>query len=155
MNTPETKQIEHPLPGIGCDIHGRKISVETLEKSLKPTMDELVFLVRQWGIDKGITGPDGKGTLYAQAKKMMEEANETMEAVTCYNRTTLNCNQLEMDYDKPEIIDGIGDTAVTLILLAEILGTPFEQCLQTAYDVISKRTGKMVGGTFVRDKEGA
>jgi hypothetical protein len=41
---------------------------------------------------------------------------------------------------------------VTAILLAEMHGFSTEECIQSAYDVISKRTGKMIGGQFVKDK---
>ena len=40
-------------------------------------MKELIENVLQWGIEKGITGPTGKGTILGQADKMIEEANET------------------------------------------------------------------------------
>lgn len=104
-------------------------------------MNELIQNVLQWGVNKGITGPDGKGTRYGQADKMLEEADETYCAV--------------QDGDLDEVKDGIGDTVVTLILLAEMYGWSLEECLQQAYYVISKRTGKMVDGVFVKDRRGA
>jgi NTP pyrophosphatase (non-canonical NTP hydrolase) len=100
-------------------------------------MQKLIDQVLEWGEQKGITGPNGKATSRTQAVKMMEEAMETFRAVGAD--------------DTDEIKDGIGDTTVTLILLAERCGLTLEQCLQAAYDVISKRTGKMVEGTFVKD----
>jgi NTP pyrophosphatase (non-canonical NTP hydrolase) len=103
-------------------------------------MNELIQNVLQWGIDKNIIGTDGKGTRYGQADKMLEEANETHMAV--------NTNDLR------DVKDGIGDTAVTLILLAEMYGWTLEECLEHAYNVISKRTGKMVDGVFVKDRGG-
>ena len=103
-------------------------------------MNELIQNVLQWGIDKNIIGTDGKGTRYGQADKMLEEANETHMAV--------NTNDLR------DVKDGIGDTVVTLILLADMYGWTLEECLQVAYDVISKRTGKMVDGVFVKDRGG-
>jgi len=103
-------------------------------------MNELIENVLQWGIDKGITGANGKGTCYGQADKVLEEANETHVAA---NRDDLR-----------GIKDGIGDTVVTLILLADMYGWTLEECLQHAYDVISKRTGKMVDGVFVKDGRG-
>jgi NTP pyrophosphatase (non-canonical NTP hydrolase) len=48
-------------------------------------------------------------------------------------------------------IDDIGDTVVTLILLAKMHGLTLEACLEHAYGVISKRTGKMQNGVFVKD----
>lgn len=40
------------------------------------------------------------------------------------------------------------------IAIAEVCGWTLEECLQVAYDVISKRTGKMVDGVFVKDGRG-
>ena len=94
--------------------------------------------VRAWGIEKGIIGPNGRATERAQLTKLIEEVGELSRAV-CTN-------------DHEEKIDAIGDCTVVLILLSEIIGVPFEDCLDTAYNVISKRTGKMVGGVFVKDK---
>tara|TARA_E500000331_G_C16636414_1_gene446618 strand:+ start:149 stop:355 length:207 start_codon:yes stop_codon:yes gene_type:complete len=53
------------------------------------------------------------------------------------------------DFD--EVIDGIGDSVVVLTNLAELMGVSIEECIASAYGVISKRTGKMVNGTFVKD----
>jgi NTP pyrophosphatase (non-canonical NTP hydrolase) len=53
--------------------------------------------------------------------------------------------------DKPEIKDAIGDMVVVLTNLAHMRGFDIEDCIQSAYDVISKRTGKMQNGTFVKD----
>lgn len=103
-------------------------------------MNELITNVLQWGTDKNIIGANGKGTRYGQADKVLEEAKETYGAVR--------------RNDLMEVKDGIGDTMVTLILLANMYGWTLEECLQVAYDVISKRTGKMVDGVFVKDRGG-
>jgi NTP pyrophosphatase (non-canonical NTP hydrolase) len=100
-------------------------------------MNELIKQVLQWSEDKNITGPAGKGNPYAQAAKVLEEAKETVYAVGIH--------------DLEEVRDGIGDTCVTIIILAEMYGWTLEECLQHAYDVISKRTGKMVNGSFVKN----
>lgn len=109
----------------------------------------LVELVKQWGVEKGITGPNGKGTLSAQADKMMEEAQETYQAVQMLERE--GNTDTDVRLWKYSITDGIGDTAVTLILLAELHGVPFTECLQAAYDEIKGRVGAMVDGTFVKN----
>jgi phosphoribosyl-ATP pyrophosphohydrolase len=109
-------------------------------KLTKTNMNELIENVLQWGIDKNIIGTNGKGTRYGQADKVLEEAKETYGAVR--------------RNDIIEVKDGIGDTMVTLILLANMYGWTLEECLQVAYDVISKRTGKMVDGVFVKDRGG-
>ena len=94
--------------------------------------------VREWGIDKGIIGPNGKATERGQLDKLIEEVEELVDAV--------------INNERDEKIDAIGDCTVVLILLSEIIGVPFEECLSIAYNVISQRTGKMVGGVFVKDK---
>jgi len=99
--------------------------------------DEKIYLVREWGRSKGIIGSDGKATEQSQLAKLMEEVQELQEAIETN--------------DQPEKVDAIGDCTVVLILLADIIGVPFEDCLDSAYDVIKGRTGKMVDGTFVKD----
>lgn len=118
-------------------------------------MQELINKVLQWGLDKGITGPSGKATPWTQAEKMYEEATETLDAVAKYTDATHIGQEKKALRAMDEIKDGIGDTCVTLILLAERCGMTLEECLRAAYDVISRRTGRMVNGTFVKDKEGA
>lgn len=111
-------------------------------------MQTLIQNVLQWGRNKQIIGENGKGTVTGQAEKMMEEATETWDAV--HNQK----NSGGKTY-LPDIKDGIGDTVVTLILLAEMHGWTLEECLQVAYDEIKGRTGQMVDGVFLKDgKEG-
>ena len=50
-----------------------------------------------------------------------------------------------------EIQDGIGDTIVTLIMLASIFRVDIDDCLLLAYNEIKGRTGNMVDGVFVKD----
>jgi NTP pyrophosphatase (non-canonical NTP hydrolase) len=98
---------------------------------------ELINCVREWGIAKGLIGPEGKATERGQLYKLIEEVGELQHAIR--------------DNIEHEKIDAIGDCTVVLILLSEIIGISFEECLDTAYQVISKRTGKMVNGQFVKD----
>lgn len=37
------------------------------------------------------------------------------------------------------------------IIQCRMQGVLLEECLQSAYDVISKRTGKIINGQFVKD----
>jgi hypothetical protein len=114
-------------------------------------INELVEKVLKWGEDKGITGPDGRGTLLGQLSKTQEELTETRDAAVLI----MQCKQCEAIIDEAiemnNLQDGIGDTTVTLILAAEIAGLRFENCLQAAYDEIKGRTGKMENGVFIKD----
>ena len=91
-------------------------------------------LIREWANDRGLyDGGDPK----TQALKLVEEVGETCRAI--------------LKEDAPEIIDGIGDCVVVLTNLAELIGTPIEECIAKAYDEIKDRKGKMNNGTFKKD----
>ena len=96
--------------------------------------DNRFELIRQWATDRGLYD---KGDTKTQFAKLMEESGELARAV--------------LKDDKPEFIDAIGDMVVVLTNLAYLGGTNIEDCIDSAYDVIRRRTGKMVNGTFVKD----
>ena len=96
----------------------------------------LVSLIRQWGSERNIIGPSAKATVYSQFQKLLEEVDEIREGIE--------------KNDQHEIIDGIGDCTVVLILLAELAGVKFEACLLAAYDEIKDRKGSMIDGAFVK-----
>lgn len=96
--------------------------------------NELEALVIAWATQKGILE---KGTPEAQWDKTLEEVSELLGAI--------------QKNDKPEIIDALGDILVTIIIQAEMQGLSLVECLESAYNVISKRTGKMINGTFIKD----
>ena len=104
---------------------------------MKNNMDyfELECVVENWAEDKGIFS---KATPMAQALKTLEETTELCTAVS--------------NNDRGEIIDAMGDIMVTLIIQAKMQEISLEHCLESAYRIISKRTGKMVNGQFVKDK---
>ena len=93
-------------------------------------------LIRDWAGERGLYS---KGDTKTQFCKLMEEAGELGRAI--------------LKDDNPEFRDAIGDMVVVLTNLAHMGGTTIEDCIDEAYDVISKRTGKMVNGTFVKDEK--
>jgi hypothetical protein len=121
------------------------------------TIQETIEAVRAWGVSKGITGPQGKGTLLGQLAKTAEELTETRDAAVFLQglgeRRFLEDPEISeaRDIQFAELKDGIGDCTVTLILAAEMAGLRFEDCLAAAYDEIKGRTGKMEGGVFIKD----
>ena len=90
--------------------------------------------IRKWASDKGIYT---KGDTKTQYIKLMEEAGELAKAI--------------LKQDQEEFIDAIGDCVVVLTNLAELGGVKIEDCINSAYSVIAKRTGKMENGTFVKN----
>jgi NTP pyrophosphatase (non-canonical NTP hydrolase) len=102
--------------------------------------------VIQWGADKGILE---KSNPIRQLQKTQEELDETMQALVQFaDAKTDKAKQDALD----EVIDGIGDMLVTIILLSKIVGVETVPCLESAYNVISKRSGTMVDGFFVKNK---
>jgi NTP pyrophosphatase (non-canonical NTP hydrolase) len=92
-------------------------------------------LIRDWAEAKGIYDHGDSKTQYL---KLIEEAGELAQAL--------------LNNDKDEIQDAIGDMVVVLTSIAKFEDLNIEKCIESAYNVISKRTGKMVNGTFVKDE---
>ena len=112
---------------------------------------ELEPLVIQWAKEKGILD---KATPLAQARKTEEEVQELLEACVAQHggfTTFTNLKGKKVNVNE-EIKDALGDILVTIIIGAELQGLKLTDCLESAYNVISKRTGKMVNGQFVKDE---
>jgi len=106
------------------------------EPALNETPGNVFDDIRSWATDKGIYE---KGDARTQYLKLMEESGELAEAL--------------LKNDKAEIQDAIGDMIVVLTSIAKFEDMFIEDCIKSAYDVIAKRTGKMVNGTFVKDAD--
>ena len=91
--------------------------------------------IRDWAKDRILYQ---KGDSKTQYVKLMEEAGELAQALLKQN--------------KSEIKDAIGDMVIVLANLSELEGFKIEDCIDESFNVISKRTGKMVNGTFVKDE---
>ena len=111
-----------------------KISKIYGSKIKKNKKENIYDLIRTWATEKGIYA---KGDSKTQYLKLMEEAGELAEAL--------------LKNDETEVIDAIGDMVVVLTNLAELEGYRIEDCIQSAYDVIKSRQGKMINGTFVKE----
>ena len=108
---------------------------ETCDTYCDDCGDNIFECIRMWADERGLYD---KGDPKTQYIKLMEETGEIGRAI--------------LKNDTAEIIDGIGDAVVVLTNLAELCGVPIEECIQEAYNVISKRKGKMINGTFVKDE---
>lgn len=98
--------------------------------------EELELLIAGWGIERNLIPGDSR----AQLLKTVEEVGEVASALAKGRRE--------------ELIDGVGDVVVTLILLANIEGFSVTQALEQAYNEIKDRKGKLVDGIFIKE-EGA
>lgn len=107
-------------------------------------MENKFELIREWAKNKGIYD---SGDVKTQFIKLSEESGELAKSILKKN--------------KEEFIDAIGDCVVVLTNLAELGNKYFnaenedkitiELCLDSAYNIIKARTGKMENGTFVKD----
>jgi len=98
-------------------------------------MEQTIENVREWGKDKNLDKADP----CKQLCKSVEEIGEIAAA--------LSRNKQE------DLIDAIGDTTVTLIILAMQCGLKFENCLDSAYQVIKDRKGVTKNGVFVKEED--
>lgn len=101
----------------------------------KLSAEELVILVKEWGVKHGITNP------FTQYAKVIEETGEIAHELTRGNYKTL------------AMYDAIGDTLVTLIIFADILEIDPLEALREAYEEIKGRTGHTVNGGFVKEEQ--
>lgn len=101
---------------------------------LKPTTDDLIEKIISWAKDRKIDNP------ILQYAKVNEEIGEIAHELTRNRRNS------------PELIDALGDSFVTLIILTDILGYNVNGVITAAYEVIKDRKGKTVDGTFIKNE---
>ena len=116
-------------------------TAEQLQTDLDDLLDGKVFNnqfqhIRNWAEQRGLYA---KGDVKTQYVKLQEEAGELAKAI------------IKEDHD--EFIDAIGDCIVVLTNLDHLGGVKIEDCINSDYEVISKRSGSMVYGSFVKNEE--
>ena len=94
---------------------------------------EMFDKIREWASERDIYK---KGNSHTQYVKLIEEAGELAQAL--------------LKKDSYEVKDAIGDMVVVLTNLAALEGIQIESCIESAYNEIAKRKGKMINGTFVK-----
>lgn len=97
------------------------------------TFDQLIENVHGWADEKGLINPD---YVKSQFVKVVEELGEAASAISK--------NQSE------ELIDGLGDTFVTLIILTLQCGVTPQEVLNVAWNEIKDRKGKTNNGVFIK-----
>jgi NTP pyrophosphatase (non-canonical NTP hydrolase) len=102
---------------------------------MNPGIEQLTVNIRAWARARGIDKADPS----RQFLKVAEEFGEIAAA-------------LARGKDE-ELKDAIGDTFVTLVILAAQCGTSIEECAYLAYEEIKGRKGNMVDGVFIKEEE--
>jgi NTP pyrophosphatase (non-canonical NTP hydrolase) len=97
------------------------------------SFDQLIINVHDWANDKGLIDPS---FVKSQFVKVIEELGEAASAIS---------------KNKPdELIDGLGDTFVTLIILTMQCGLTPQEALNAAWNEIKDRKGKTTNGVFIK-----
>jgi NTP pyrophosphatase (non-canonical NTP hydrolase) len=128
-----------------CFVYNKALANAMLNSISKPaglndilettTFKESVYdKIREWARVRGIYD---SGDVKTQYVKLMEETGELAEAI--------------LKKDDAELVDAIGDMVVVLTNLAAMNNHNIEDCIDSAYNVIADRKGKMVNGTFKKD----
>jgi len=112
---------------------------EANKEEIKEVNKTVYDNIRSWARERGIYDFGDPLTQYC---KLMEEAGELAQALVTE----------KYEKKKIETIDAIGDMVVVLTNLAELVGVKIEDCVDSAYNEIANRKGKMENGTFVKEK---
>ncbi len=104
------------------------------------TFSELVSKVNEWADERNLKQADPK----IQWMRVTEEVGEIRDVLLKPTKFT---------EPQAALKDAIGDTLVTIIVLAHQLDLDVTECLGLAYEEIKNRKGKMINGTFVKEED--
>lgn len=99
-------------------------------------MRDLNKKILEWADDKKLLNSDFK---FKQFGKLLEETNELYNAI--------------VDNNQDEIVDAFGDCVIVLTILAKQLDLDIDWCTEKAFSVIKNRTGKTIGGSFIKSED--
>lgn len=100
-----------------------------------PSFNELELKVLRWAEARRII-PNSSS--HVQALKLVSEVGELCDAV--------------IKKDRNDVIDGLGDVLVVLIILADLEGLNLLSCLESAYNEIKDRRGTLQpNGVFIKE----
>lgn len=104
------------------------------------TLSALIAKINEWADERNLKQADPK----IQWMRITEEVGEIRDVLL--KPTKFNEPQAALK-------DAIGDTLVTIIVLAHQLDLDVTECLNIAYEEIKNRKGKIVNGTFVKESD--
>lgn len=101
---------------------------------------ELIDKVNDWADERNLKQADPN----IQWMRITEEVGEIRDVLLKPTKFT---------EPQAALKDAIGDTLVTIIVLAHQLDLDVTECLGIAYEEIKNRKGKMINGTFVKEED--
>lgn len=104
------------------------------------TFEDLIANINEWADERNLKQADPK----IQWMRVTEEVGEIRDVLLKPTKFT---------EPQAALKDAIGDTLVTIIVLAHQLDLDVTECLNIAYEEIKNRKGKMVNGTFVKESD--
>lgn len=104
------------------------------------TFSDLITKINHWADERNLKHADPK----IQWMRVTEEVGEIRDVLLKPTKFT---------EPQAALKDAIGDTLVTIIVLAHQLDLDVTECLSVAYEEIKNRKGKMVNGTFVKEED--
>lgn len=104
------------------------------------TFSDLIDKINHWADSRGLKQADPN----IQWMRITEEVGEIRDVLLKPTKFT---------EPQAALKDAIGDTLVTIIVLAHQLDLDVTECLGIAYEEIKNRKGKMVNGTFVKEED--
>lgn len=111
-----------------------------LDTPVKDGIAELIDKVNEWADKRSLKQADPK----IQWMRITEEVGEIRDVLLKPTKFT---------EPQAALKDAIGDTLVTIIVLAHQLDLDVTECLGIAYEEIKNRKGKMINGTFVKKED--
>lgn len=99
-------------------------------------MDDLIQNIIYWACDRNLIHG---ATPASQYEKLAEEFGELGRAL--------------IEDDNEKVKDAIGDMVVVLTILARQRNLSLDGCVESAYNTIKDRKGKMINGKFVKETD--
>lgn len=115
-------------------------SISRLEEPTHDGIPALIDKIEKWADKRNLKQADPK----IQWMRVTEEVGEIRDVLLKPTKFT---------EPQAALKDAIGDTLVTIIVLAHQLDLDVTECLSIAYEEIKNRKGKMVNGTFVKESD--
>lgn len=115
-------------------------SISRLEEPTYDGIPALIDKINEWADSRGLKQADPN----IQWMRITEEVGEIRDVLLKPTKFTEPQTALK---------DAIGDTLVTIIVLAHQLDLDVTECLSIAYEEIKNRKGKMINGTFVKEED--
>ena len=134
-NKDEAIKRVHHLRGVKY----RNLRLYTVEMKEEAETD-LITKINEWADERNLKQADPK----IQWMRITEEVGEILDVLL--KPTKFTDPQMALK-------DAVGDTLVTIIVLAHQLDLDVTECLSIAYEEIKNRKGKMVNGTFVKEED--